>query len=78
MDAQSIRSSAAFCFTAEEIEIAVAAGVYAVGVAVSELRDTSVDENARASMIKAGASCIIPDFSAVGRLQEFLFGGEQE
>ncbi len=78
MDAKSVRSSAAFCFTAEEIELAVAAGVYAVGVAVSELRNTSVDENARAAMIKAGASCIIPDFSAVGRLQEFLFGGEQE
>ena len=78
MDAQSARSSVAFCFTAEEIEIAAAAGIYAVGVAVSELRDTSVDENARAAMIDAGAASLIPDFSAVGRLQEFLFGGEQE
>jgi hypothetical protein len=78
MDAQSVRSSAAFCFTAEEVEIAAAAGVYAIGVAISELRDTSVDQNTRAAMIDASAGCIIPDFSAVGSLQEFLFGGEQE
>lgn len=77
MDAQSVRSAVAFCFTAEEVKIAAAAGVYAVGVAVSEHRDTSVDEDARAAMIDAGVGCVIPDFSVVGRLQEFLFGGEQ-
>jgi len=75
MSQQSVRGTAAFCFSAEEVGEAAAAGAYAIGVAGDERkRDAEVDEDKRAAFIALGACCIIPDFSAPGRLREFLFG----
>lgn len=58
-----------------EIELAKQFGGYAVAVATNEAaRDTSVNEWKRDRLLKAGADCIIPDFSNTLRLMKFIFG----
>lgn len=57
-----------------EIELAKSTGGYAVAVATNEQdKDTSVDAWKREKLIKAGADCVIPDFSNTRRLMDFLF-----
>lgn len=58
-----------------EIELTKKVGGYAVAVATNESKhDTSVDEWKRERLLKAGADCVIPDFSNSKRLIDFLFG----
>ena len=58
-----------------EIELTKQVGGYAVAVATEEAaRDTSVNVWKRDRLVKAGADCVIPDFSDTGRLMRYLFG----
>ncbi|HQI16829.1 MAG TPA: haloacid dehalogenase, partial [Bacillota bacterium] len=58
-----------------EIELAKKYGGYAVAVATNEAaRDTSINEWKRERLLKAGADCIIPDFSNTERLMGFIMG----
>ena len=58
-----------------EIELAKQFGGYAVAVATNEAsRDTSIDEWKRERLLKAGADCIIPDFTNTNRLMKFICG----
>lgn len=58
-----------------EIELTKRYGGYAVAVATNEAaRDTSVNEWKRERLLKAGADCIIPDFSNTERLMRFICG----
>jgi phosphoheptose isomerase/phosphoglycolate phosphatase-like HAD superfamily hydrolase len=58
-----------------EIELVKQLGGYAVAVATNEaLRDTSIDEWKRKRLLKAGADCIIPDFTNTNRLTKFICG----
>ena len=58
-----------------EIELARQYGGYAVAVATNEAsRDTSINEWKRERLLKAGADCIIPDFTNTDRLMKFIFG----
>ena len=60
-----------------EIELTKQAGGYAVAVATNEAaRDTTVSRWKRERLLKAGADCIIPDFSNTKRLMKFIFGKE--
>lgn len=73
MSRPSLAVTAAFCLTEQEVISAVAAGAYAVGVALSQNPDTCVDEAKRCAFLAAGACCVIPDFSSPERLR-LLFG----
>jgi len=58
-----------------EIELIREAGGYAVAVATEEeKRDSSVNQWKRARLISAGADCVIPDFTDVQRLMDFICG----
>lgn len=58
-----------------EIELSKQFGGYAVAVATNEAsRDTSINEWKRERLLKAGADCIIPDFTNTERLMKFIFG----
>ena len=58
-----------------EIELVADLGGYAVGVATDEERRRGINSWKRDRLKKAGAAVIIPDFSEVGRLLDYL-GGE--
>jgi phosphoheptose isomerase/phosphoglycolate phosphatase-like HAD superfamily hydrolase len=59
-----------------EIELAKQVGGYAVAVASEEeKRDTSVNEWKRERLLRAGADCVIPDFSNTKRLLNYIYGG---
>lgn len=59
-----------------EMELSKAVGGYAVAAATNEAgRDGSVDPWKRQRLLSAGADCVIPDFSNVDRLMDYLFGG---
>lgn len=56
-----------------EIEIAKSIDSYAVAVATNEDdKDTSLNEWKRSRLLKAGADCVIPDFSDSLRLLDFM------
>ncbi|MCI8594425.1 MAG: SIS domain-containing protein [Oscillospiraceae bacterium] len=56
-----------------EIELTKAVGGYAVAVATNEAKaDTSVERWKRERLLKAGADCVIPDFSNPKRLMAYL------
>ena len=56
-----------------EIELAKNVASYAVALATNEdKRDSSINEWKRNRLLKAGADCIIPDFSNNKRLMDFL------
>lgn len=58
-----------------EIELTKHYGGYAVAVATNEAaRDTSISPWKRERLLKAGADCIIPDFSNAERLIRFICG----
>lgn len=58
-----------------EIELAKQYGGFAVAVATNEaVRDTSISQWKRERLLKAGADCIIPDFSNTERLMRFICG----
>ena len=58
-----------------EIELTKQAGGYAVAVATEEgKRDTSVNGWKRSRLIRAGADCVIPDFTDTRRLMRYIFG----
>ena len=60
-----------------EIELAKQYGGYAVAVATNEAaRDTSINQWKRERLLKAGADCVIPDFSNTERLMRFICGRE--
>lgn len=62
-----------------EIELARQYGGYAVAVATNEShRDTSINEWKRERLLKAGADCVIPDFSNTDRLVRFICGRGQD
>ena len=57
-----------------EMELTRTVGGYAVAVATNEsAKDHSVDAWKRERLLKAGADCVIPDFSNVPRLMDYLF-----
>ncbi|MDX9916519.1 MAG: SIS domain-containing protein [Gudongella sp.] len=56
-----------------EIELAKNTGSYAIAIASNEKdKDGSVDKWKRERLIRAGADCVIPDFSDNKRLMDFL------
>lgn len=56
-----------------EIEIAKNIDSYAVAVATNEeKKDTTINEWKRSRLLKAGADCVIPDFSDSHRLLDFM------
>ena len=58
-----------------EIQLTKQVGGYAVAVATNEAqRDTSVNAWKRERLMKAGADCVIPDFTNTRRLMEYIFG----
>ena len=58
-----------------EIELTKQVGGYAVAVATEEgKRDTSVNDWKRSRLIRAGADCVIPDFTDTRRLMRYIFG----
>lgn len=58
-----------------EIEIAKNIDSYAVALATNEKKkDSSIDEWKRSKLLKAGADCVIPDFSDSQRLLAFIRG----
>ena len=57
-----------------EMELTKAVGGYAVAVATKEAeKDTAVNSWKRDRLLQAGADCVIPDFSNVPRLMDYLF-----
>ncbi len=57
-----------------EMELTRTVGGYAVAVATNEsAKDHSVDAWKRERLLKAGADCVIPDFSNVPCLMDYLF-----
>ena len=58
-----------------EIQLTKQVGGYAIAVATNEAqRDTSVNAWKRERLMKAGADCVIPDFTNTRRLMEYIFG----
>jgi len=58
-----------------EIENIKEVGGIAIGVATDEERMEGIDEWKRERLIKAGADVIIPDFTELDALENYLFGG---
>ena len=60
-----------------EIELVVAIGGYAIGVATDEVqKNGTINQHKRKRLLEAGAAMIIPDFSDAQRLVSFLSGKE--
>ena len=58
-----------------EIQLTKQVGGYAIAVATNEAqRDTSVNAWKRERLMKAGADCVIPDFTNTRRLMDYIFG----
>lgn len=58
-----------------EIENVKEVGGIAIGVATDEEKLEGVDQWKRERLIRAGADVIIPDFTGLGELESYLFGG---
>ena len=57
-----------------EMELTRAVDGYAVAVATNEAeKDSAVNAWKRERLLRAGADCVIPDFSNVPRLMDYLF-----
>ena len=77
IESQSLKGSRMLAFGDGyvEIELTKQFGGYAVAVATNEAaHDTSINEWKRERLLKAGADCIIPDFTNTERLMKFMFG----